>query len=286
MSAVASACSARLAGRSIPGRIVGYVFLIALALVSVGPLVWMVLTSLKPASEVFVGSLLPRHPQLDAYLYVFQNLGIGSYFLNSVVVTGITVVGVIVVSSLAGYAFAFLPIPGKRIVFGVLMAALLLPAALFLIPAFVELRTLGLLNTQLGLALVHTGAGVPFAIYLMRSFFEAIPVELRDAARIDGAREFSIFLRVALPLCLPGLATVAIFQVLFTWNDLMLSNGLIQDRSIQTLQPALYTLVGEHASNWPALTAALTIAAAPVVVFFILVQRLFVAGLLAGSVKG
>jgi ABC-type glycerol-3-phosphate transport system permease component len=277
---------ARLQGRTAAGRAVGYVFLVVLALVSVGPLIWMVLTSLKPASEVFSGPLLPVHPQLDAYGYVFSSLGIGTYFLNSVIVTGITVIGVIIASSLAGYAFAFLPIPGKRIVFGVLMSALLIPAALFLIPAFIELRAIGLLNTQLGLTLVHTGAGVPFAIFLMTSFFENIPLELRDAARMDGAGEFTIFLRVALPLSLPGVATVAIFQVLFTWNDLMLSNGLIQDRSIQTLQPALYTLVGEHASNWPALTAALTIAAAPVVIFFVAVQRLFVAGLLAGSVKG
>ena len=276
----------RLSGQTPGGRVAGYLFLVILALVSVGPLVWMVLTSLKPASAVFNGPLVPEHPQLDAYGYVFGNLGLGSYFVNSVIVTSITVAGVVLASSLAGYAFAFLPIPGKRIVFACLMSALLIPAALFLIPAFIELKNLGLLDTQLGLALVHTGAGVPFAIFLMRSFFENIPPELRDAARIDGANELTIFFRVAMPLTVPGLATVAIFQVLFTWNDLLLSNGLIQDRAIQTLQPALYTLVGEHASNWPALTAALTIAAAPVVIFFVAVQRLFVAGLLTGSVKG
>lgn len=278
--------SRRLEGQTPLGRTIGYLFLIIVALLSIGPLVWMVFTSLKPASDVFSGPLWPQHPQLDAYFYVFRDLGLGNYFKNSLIVTSITVVGVIVGSSLAGYAFAFLPIPAKRVVFALLMSALLIPAALFLIPAFIELKNFGLLDTQLGLALVHTGAGIPFATFLMRSFFENIPQELRDAARMDGARELTIFWRVALPLSLPGLATVAIFQVLFTWNDLMLSNGLIQDRSIQTLQPALYTLVGEHASNWPALTAALTVAAAPVVIFFIAVQRLFVAGLLAGSVKG
>jgi ABC-type glycerol-3-phosphate transport system permease component len=134
--------------------------------------------------------------------------------------------------------------------------------------------------------LVHTGAGVPFAIYLMRSFFSSVPVELRQAALIDGANEFRVFLSIALPLCLPGVATVAIFQVLFTWNELMLSNGLIQDQKLQTIQPALYTLVGEHASNWPALTAALTMATLPVVVFFIVLQRFFVRGLMVGAVKG
>jgi ABC-type glycerol-3-phosphate transport system permease component len=269
------------------GRLIGYCFLVALALVFIGPLVWMVLTSLKPQSDAFAGPVIPRHLQFNAYSYVWEALGIGTNFLNSIYVTSLTVAGVIVVSSLAGYAFTFLPIPAKNIVFGLLMCALLLPSALFLIPAFIELRNLGLLNTRTGLALVHTGAGVPLAIYLMRNFFgRSVPGELHDAARIDGANEVTIFWKVALPLCLPGIATVAIFQVLFTWNDLMLSNGLIQDKSLQTLQPALYTMVGEYATNWPALCAALTIAALPVVVFFILAQRLFVSGLLVGSVKG
>lgn len=269
------------------GRLAGYCFLVVLAVIFIGPLVWMILTSLKPQSAVFAGPIIPRHLQFGAYSYVWQSLGIGTNFLNSVYVTSLTVAGVVVVSSLAGYAFTFLPIPGKNVVFGLLMCALLLPSALFLIPAFIELRDLGMLNTRTGLALVHTGAGVPLAIYLMRNFFgRSVPVELRDAARIDGANEVTIFWRVALPLCLPGIATVAIFQVLFTWNDLMLSNGLIQNKSLQTLQPALYTMVGEYATNWPALCAALTIAALPVVVFFIVAQRLFVSGLLVGSVKG
>jgi ABC-type glycerol-3-phosphate transport system permease component len=269
------------------GRVAGYCFLVVLALVFIGPLVWMILTSLKPQSDVFAGPLIPRHLQFGAYSYVWKTLGIGTNFLNSVYVTALTVAGVVVVSSLAGYAFTFLPIPAKNVVFGLLMCALLLPSALFLIPAFIELRNLGMLNTRTGLALVHTGAGVPLAVYLMRNFFgRSVPGELRDAARIDGANEVTIFWKVALPLCLPGIATVAIFQVLFTWNDLMLSNGLIQNKSLQTLQPALYTMVGEYATNWPALCAALTIAAVPVVAFFILAQRLFVSGLLVGSVKG
>ena len=269
------------------GRLIGYCFLIALAVVCIGPLVWMLLTSLKPQSEVFGGPILPKHLEFGAYRYVWETLGIGSNFLNSIYVTALTVLGVTVVSSIAGYAFTFLPIPAKNVVFGLLMCALLLPSALFLIPAFIELRNLGLLNTRTGLALVHTGAGVPLAIYLMRSFFgRSVPAELRDAARMDGASELTIFWRVAVRLCLPGIATVAIFQVLFTWNDLMLSNGLIQKKSLQTLQPALYTMVGEYATNWPALCAALTIAAVPVVAFFIFAQRLFVGGLLVGSVKG
>lgn len=267
-------------------RVVGYCMLVVTALLFGGPLVWMIATSLKSRSQVFNGPLIPSHVQWGAYKYIWSGLGLGGYYLNSVIVTVLTVVGVVLASSLAGYAFVFVAIPGKRTIFAAMMCALLIPAPLLLVPAFVELRALGLLNSRTGLALIQIGTGVPFATFLMRSFFRSVASELRDAARMDGANELRVFWRIALPLCLPGVATVAIFQVLFTWNELMLSNGLIQTRSLQTLQPALYTLVGEHATNWPVLTAALTVAAFPVVIFFVAAQRYFVAGLQAGAVKG
>jgi multiple sugar transport system permease protein len=119
------------------GRTLGYLLLIVLSVIFIGPQVWMVLTSLKSATEVFGGPFFPQHPTLDAYAFLVNDLGIGSYFVNSVIVTGLTVIGVVVVAALAGYAFAFLPIPGKNVVFGVLLIALLLPAALFLIPGFI-----------------------------------------------------------------------------------------------------------------------------------------------------
>jgi ABC-type glycerol-3-phosphate transport system permease component len=267
-------------------RFAGYCFLVATALVFGGPLLWMIATSLKAQSQVFNGPLIPHRVHFAAYSYIWSGLGLGVYYLNSVIVTTMTVVGVVLASSLAGYAFVFVTIPAKRTLFAVMMFALLIPAPLLLIPAFIELRAFGLLNTRTGLALIQVGTGVPFATFLMRSFFRSVSTELRDAARVDGASELRIFWRVVLPLCLPGVATIAIFQVLFTWNELMLSNGLIQNRSLQTLQPALYSLVGEHATNWPVLTAALTVAAFPVVIFFVAVQRYFVAGLQAGAVKG
>jgi ABC-type glycerol-3-phosphate transport system permease component len=292
-AAISSERSARVRrtrARQNPGhsalRLAGYVTLSLVSLASIAPLLWMISTSLRPQSEVFSGSILPGHLQFDAYGYIWSALGIGKYYGNSIYVTGLTVVAVVAVSSLAGYAFAILPVPGKRVLFSILMGALLIPAALILVPSFLELRDLGMINTRTGLALVHIGTSVPFATYLMRTFFESVPADLRDAGKLDGASEFRIFRSIALPLCLPGLVTVAIFQVMFTWNDLMLSNGLIQNQDLQTLQPALYTLVGAHSTNWPALTAALTVAAAPIVILFIALQRFFVAGLLVGSVKG
>ena len=267
-------------------RAAGYSVLIVVSAVSVIPLVWMVLTSLKRSDEVFNGKVFPEHVSFSAYSYIWNEMHIWGYFLNSVLVTLMTVVAVVVVASLAGYAFASLRVPFKGPLYVLLMSALFVPAAIILIPAFLELRSLGLLDTRQGLALVYIGTGVPFAVLLMRVFFEGIPRELHDAATVDGAGEFYIFRKVVLPLAGPGVATVAIFQVLFTWNELMFANGLIQSQSLQPLQPALYTLVGAYSTNWPALTAALTVAVVPIIVFYVRMQKLFVAGITAGSLKG
>lgn len=267
-------------------RLFGYIVLIGLSLISVFPLVWMILTSLKTRDTVFVGPLIPDRVSFDAYAFIWNEMGIGRPFMNNVLLTLAATLGVVFFATLGGYAFSVLPIPGKDVIFGILMAALLIPGALIIVPAFAELRGMGLLNSLTGLALIHIGMNIPFAVFLMRMFFDAIPKELREAAIVDGASEFTVFTRVALPLCLPGTATVGIFQVMFTWNDLMLSNGLIQSQANRTLQPALYALVGQYSTNWPALTAALTTAAVPIIIFFVLMQKPFVAGLIAGSVKG
>jgi len=276
----------RRSAGSLAARALGYGVLSALSAISAVPLVWMVLTSFKRRDEVFGGGLLPSKWQGSAYAYIWQELHIWQYFLNSVVVTALTVVAVVVVSCFGGYAFAWLDIPAKRSLYALLLSALLIPAGILLIPAFLELRSFGLLNTRTGLSLVYIGTHVSFAILLMRTFFEAAPGELREAAKIDGAGEVRIFRSIMVPLTGPGIATVAIFQVLTTWNELLFANAFIQSQDRQPLQPGLYSLVGQHSTNWPALTAALTVAVAPVIVFYVFMQRQFVAGVTAGSVKG
>lgn len=268
-------------------RAVGYAVLVILSAGSVAPLVWMVLTSLRPSNTVFQ-SVVPTPSEITgaAYQYVWSRLHILTYFGNSVFVTAVTVALVLVISLLAGYGFGRMRFRGKEILFVALMSALFLPAPAILVPIFVELKQFQLIGTRTGLALVYVATGVPFATLLMRAFFAGLPAELADAAKIDGAGELRTFWHVMLPLAGPGIATIAIFQVLFTWNELMFANALIQKQGLLTLQPMLYTQVGDYSTNWPVLTAALTIAVVPILLVYMFLQRWYVAGLTAAAIKG
>ncbi|MGH7912414.1 MAG: carbohydrate ABC transporter permease, partial [Candidatus Dormibacteraceae bacterium] len=195
---------------------------------------------MRPGNTVFE-SLIPAHLTGAAYQYAWSQMHILTYFGNSVYVTALTVALVLIISLLAGYGFGRLRFRGREILFIALMSALFLPAPAILVPVFVELKELRLIGTRVGLSLVYVATGVPFATLLMRAFFASLPGELADAAKIDGAGELRIFWHVMLPLAGPGIATISIFQVLFTWNELMFANTLIQNQSSLPLQPVLYT---------------------------------------------
>lgn len=266
-------------------RVVGYAILVVLSAGSVVPLLWMLLTSLRPGNTVFT-SVLPNRLTAAAYQYAWSKMHILDYFANSVLITVTTVTLVVAISLLAGYGFGRLRFRGREIFFMALMSALFLPAPAILIPVFIQLKEFHLIGTRIGLCFIYVATGVPFATLLMRAFFAGLPAELADAGRIDGAGELRIFWYVMLPLAGPGAATITIFQVLFTWNELMFANALIQKQALLPLQPELYTLVGDYTTNWPVLTAALTIAVVPVIVIYVFLQRWYVAGLTAAALKG
>lgn len=269
-----------------PWRLVGYGVLWVIAISCLVPLLWMVLTSLRPTNTVFGGPLIPHHFTFHAYTFVWTQLHIFHYFINSVFITGLTLLIVLVAATLGGYGFARLGFRGSGALFGALISTLFLPGAAILIPIFVELKFFHLIGTQMGLILLYSGTSVAFAVLLMRIFFERLPKELHEAARVDGAGELQTFWRIMLPLAGPGVATVAILQVLTTWNELLFANSLIQKPSLLPLQPELYSIVGQHTTDWPSVTAALTIASIPMIVVYVLLQRRFVAGLTAGAVRG
>lgn len=280
-----SVLSGRHAGRMLP-RAGGYVILISLTLGSIFPLVWMILMSLKDRSETYSGKLLPMKVTLSAYSYVFENMQLPLYMWNSVKITLITVATVVFLATLAGYAFARIEFPGKHLIFLVLLSTLMLPGAVLIIPLFLQLSEMHLIDTQIGLTLAYIGGGLPFSMFLMRSFFETLPAELVDAGRIDGASEFGIFLRIMLPLARPGIATITIFQFMSTWNEFIFAATFIHDPVKRPLQPALFALVGRYSTNWPALTASLTLSLIPIVAVYLVMQRQFVAGLTTGAIKG
>jgi ABC-type glycerol-3-phosphate transport system permease component len=266
-------------------RSVGLAVLVVLAAATFFPFGWMVLTSVRASNTVFGGSLLPEEVTFDAYREAWQSIGFGSHFLNSVVITAVTVAGTLLLALLAGYAFAVLRFPLRNTLYFILLSTLMMPASALIIPLYLQLRNLGLLDSRAGLVLLYIGSSTPFAMFLMRAFFETLPRELIEAARVDGAGEFTIFWRVVLPLAKPGIATVVIFQALSTWNEFVYANTVIQSPDLLPLQPVLFTLTGQYSTNWPVLTAALTMAVVPVIVVYVRMQRQFVAGMTLGAVK-
>ena len=261
------------------------VILVAIAALMIFPLVWLVLTSLRPRNTVFGGSFFPTSITFDAYSTAWTSTNFGLHFFNSLWITSATVIGVVVSAALAGYAFAKLRFPFKNVIYVILLVTLMMPSTSLIIPLYLQLKSIGLLNTQAGLVVLYISSSAPFAMFLMRAFFEILPIELIQAARIDGAGEFTIFWRVVLPLARPGIATVIIFQFLGTWNEFIYANTVLQSTDALPLQPVLFGLLGQYQTDWPTLTAGLTMSIVPVVLVYVWMQRQFVAGMTLGAVK-
>jgi len=220
---------------------------------------------------------------LESYKTILETPGFGDSFVNSFLITIPATILQVVISLFAGYAFAWLDFPGRDWAFIAVVALLVVPLQMALIPIFTLYNKVGIFDTVLSLILFHTAFGLPFAIFLLRNFFIGIPKELLEAARIDGASEIRIFLRLILPLGLPAIASLAIFQFLWTWNDLLVA--LTFGRQTQPITVAIFSQLRQFGSNIeliaPASFVSLVI---PLAVFFAF-QRYFVQGLLAGSVK-
>jgi ABC-type glycerol-3-phosphate transport system permease component len=249
------------------------------------PFVWMLLTSLRQANTIFGGSLLPEKLTTAGYSTAWTTIQFPLHFWNSVWITSVTVIGVLVFATLSGYAFAKLDFPFRNTLFVLLLLTLMMPSTALIIPLYLQLKAFGLLDTQVGLLILYISGSAPFAMFLMRAFFQTLPDELIEAARVDGGSEFTIFRRVILPLTRPGIATVVIFQFLQTWNEFLIANTVLRNTDSLPLQPVLFSLMGQYSTDWPALTAGLTLSVIPVIVVYVRMQRQFVAGMMLGAVK-
>lgn len=267
-------------------RVSAFLTLTLLALVAVYPFLWMVLTSLRARNTIFNGPFIPEQFLFDAYPNAWQQTDFGAHFLNALLIALCSLAGILFFSTTAGYAFAKLQFPYKRLLYILLLSTMAMPATSLIIPLYLQVKLLGLLNSQLGLILVYIGSMSPFSIFLMRSFFEVLPNDLIEAARMDGAREWHIFFRVMLPLAKAGIGTVVILQFLALWNEFLYATVLLQDADKLPLQPVIFNLVGQFNTNWPSFTAALTMAIVPIIVVYVRMQKQFVAGLTQGAVKG
>jgi len=265
-----------------------YVVLTVAAVLCVFPILWVVLTSLRTADSAFGRSFIPTASEWTpvGYVHAFTQAGVGGGLLNSLVVTGCTIVCVLFIAILGGYGFARFPFRGRRALFLLIVSTLMIPVAAMLIPLFLEIKMFHLLDSLPGLILIYTATGVPFAVVLMRGFFQRSPGELADAARIDGANEWAVFVRVMVPLVRPAILTLAVFEFLFSWNEFLLAETFLSSAAKLTLQPRIYAIVGQYSTNWPLLCASLVIAMMPIVVLYVLIQRKFVSGLTAGALRG
>ena len=265
-----------------------HILLIIVGLLWLVPTIGLFLTSLLSAEDYLEGGWWqifsePSKFTLENYSAIFDNETIMSSLVTTIwIAIGGTLLPIIV-GALAGYAFAWLEFPGRDWLFVIVIALLVVPLQMALIPMFRLYETFGINDTVLALVLFHTAFGLPFAIFLLRNFFIGIPKDLLEAARIDGASEIRIFLRLILPLGLPAIASLAIFQFLWTWNDLLVA--LVFGRETQPITVAIYSQLAAFGTNIEIIAPATFISLViPLVVFFAF-QRYFVEGLLAGSVK-
>ena len=267
------------------------------ALVVVISLLWSVPTfglfvsSFRPASDIHAsgwwnGLVPPWQFTIENYQHVLQTQDFGQAFINSLIISIPGTIIPVLVAAFAAYAFAWMHFPLRDWIFLAIVALLVVPVQMTLIPIFQLLTDMGLTGSFVGIWLAHTAYGLPFAVYLLRSFFGALPSDLMESARIDGASHMRIFFRILLPLAVPSLASLVIFQFMWVWNDLLVALVLLGGGPNAPMTVAIANLVNSFGSNYEVLTAAAFISMAlPLVVFFSL-QRYFVRGILAGSVKG
>lgn len=256
------------------------------AAASLFPLLWMVSGSFMATGEAtsFPPRLLPAHATWTHYAALFTRLRVGRYFANSTLVAGGATLVSLFVNSLAGYALAKLHFRGRDRVFRLLVAGLVIPAQVAMLPLFLELRGLGLVNSYVG-AMIPSMATI-FGIFLIRQYATGVPDDLLDAARMDGAGEFRIYWSVVLPVLRPILATLAIFTFLSVWNDFLWPLVVLTDNGKYTLPVALAGLAGEHVQDTELMLAGSVVTVLPVLAVFLFLQRSYVEGILAGSTKG
>lgn len=260
--------------------------LAVLAVVSLAPLAWMLSVSFMPSGQAsqFPPPLLPVQTTLDNYRALFERTGMGGNFLNSLLVSVAITFGSLLFNTLAGYAFAKLRFAGRERIFRLLLAALVIPAQVAMLPLFLLMKQLGLVNT-FGGVVIPALASV-FGIFLVRQYARSIPDELLEAARIDGASEARIFFQIVLPMLKPVLVTLAIFTFMGTWNDFMWPLIVLTDQEHYTLPVALASLSREHIMDVEMMMAGAVVTVLPVLLLFLLLQRYYIQGLVLGSVKG
>jgi len=264
-----------------------HLFLMSVALTCLFPLFWMVRCSFMDKTTVFTDkSFIPEVLDFSNYYKAWTQGDFGIYFLNSIIYTVSVVAGIVLIASLAAYAFSRLKFPGRNALFYMFVLALMIPLPGSFVPLVVLMNKIGLANTRIGYIFCMINVGLSLSILLLKTFFDKMPSDLEDAARIDGCTKLGIWWHVAFPLARPAIAVIVIFNALNVWNEYILAQLLLSDKNLMPLQRGLMVFQGSHSVDYPLLMAALTIAVIPIILVYLAMQKHIIKGISSGAVVG
>ena len=259
---------------------IGYVILIAY------PLFNMVMSSLKPTREILQNPFaLPANPDFSSYKRVWIDMGFSTFFINSIIVTASSMALVLLFGSMASYAISRYAFKGNTLLYMIFLSGIMLPLKAAIIPLFMIIRKLGLMDNFLSVILIFTAMGIPSTIFILSGFFKAIPADLEYAARIDGCNDFVIYSKIMMPVIAPGIALVTIYNAVPIWNDFFFPLVFLHSRSLKTLPVGLSTFFGQHSTNWTLLFTGLTVAILPMMILYLFMSKYFIKGMTAGAIK-
>ena len=272
-------------GLPLPITVIGAVVVVLICLF---PFMWMAVSSIKTLPELYTVPPIwwPETPTLGNYYKVLFESNIPRYFLNSVIISVGSTFLALILAIFASYGFARFDFRGKPLLQSFVLIGQLLPTAAIIVPLFITLRVLGLVNTYWGLILVYMIITLPLSVWMLTSYFKAIPVELEEAAIIDGSSRLGILFRITLPLSTPGIVAVVVYAFVTTWNEFVFALCFATDSSVKTLPIGLAEFSTEFNTDWGAVMAASVVMTLPIALLFFSMQRLFVGGLTAGATKG
>jgi multiple sugar transport system permease protein len=251
------------------------------------PIYWAIVTSFKQSTEMFV--FPPRwvtlSPTLEHYIKVLLNTQVPLNFRNSLFISLVTVLVTLVLSTIATYGFSRFKFKFKNIILISLIVIRMLPPSILIVPLYVMINRLGLLDTYWGLIFVYTSMNIPFSIWILKIFFDSVPRELDESAALDGCGQWLIFYKIILPLTRPGLIAVSILTFFLSWNEFIIALILTSSAKVRTISLGLYAFMSEQGVQWGSMTAAATLAILPPAIFFIIFQKYFISGITGGAVK-